>query len=210
MEGFMFEGILQAISKPKQLFERFEEEPKLVSLAFLVILIVSVLSAIVEYVPLAKAFSANTITNQLVLISAPLVTIAVSILLWLVYGLLVRMGAGIDIKPWAITAYSLSPQILFSIILLIIALVFPIETTPISLDLNDTNAITTLQQEINRSLFGRSSQILSYLAVVWQLLLVYIGVNVLSNQSKALRSTILVGIFAFGFLCSPLIWSAVA
>ncbi len=213
----MFEGILQAITKPKQLFGRFEEEPKLVSLAFLVILIVSVLTAIVAYLsslPTADAFPADLFIGQITLISAPIIGVVFTFLAWLIYGLLIRMTAGMDANPWAIAAYASAPQMIILTLLIVLAALFPVDVTAITASPADADAFRAanaqLQQEVQSSLFGRSSQILSYLGVAWQLLLVYLGVNAVSSQAKAIRSTVLVGIFALAFLILPVLLAATA
>ncbi len=212
----MLEGILEVIVKPQTFFRELESKPKQISLAFLVIIITGILAAIVAYfsaLPTADAFPDNAIVGQISVISAPIIAIIASFVIWLIYGLLIRMGAGMDTKPWAIAAYSSAPQIIILTIAIVIAALFPVSVSPITATATDPEAFraanTQLQHEIQSSFYGRSSQVLTYLSSLWQLLLIYLGVQAVSTRTRAIRATVIVAILAFGFLLLPWLLASV-
>lgn len=206
----MLKGILQVISQPGTFFKDFESPDHRISLAFVVALIVAFLSALVAYysaVPAAAALPQNSMLGQLSLISAPLLGFTISLFTWLLYGLLIRIGAGMEVKPWALAAYSSAPQIPILALLLVIAALFPVSVSPISANPTDPGAFSAaniqLQTELASSVYGRSSQVFSYFAFVWQLLLIYLGASVLSSKTQAIRATLLVTIPALLVLLAP-------
>jgi hypothetical protein len=161
--------------------------------------------------PTADAF-ANTPFGAFGLITTPITFVVIGFLAWLIYGLLVRMGAGINAKPWAIAGYSMSPQIIIYALLILTAVIFPVKLSPVTADLNDPQAFQeatlAIQKEFQNSTFGRASQILSYLSSLWWVILIYLGVREATDSRKALISAILVGIptlllIALPFLLSP-------
>jgi hypothetical protein len=147
------------------------------------------------------------------LVISPITLLTTSLLAWLVNGLLVRMGAGIDVKPWAITAYGMTPQILIYAALIIIGALFPVQLTPISANLSDPQifqeATINLQREFQASFFGRASTILSYLSSFWWLVLIFLGVREAAGTNKAITATVLVGVITFAFLVLPFLLSPV-
>ncbi|MCA9835670.1 MAG: YIP1 family protein [Trueperaceae bacterium] len=212
----MLEGILEAIIQPIKFFRELEDKPQRVSLAFIVVLITAILAAVVAYfsaLPTADAFPDSAFIGQISMITAPIVALIATFIIWLAYGLLIRMGAGMDVKPWAIAAYSSAPQIIILTIVIVIAALFPVTVSPITADPSNAEAFRAanlqLQEEIRSSVYGRSSQVLSYLSSLWQVILVYLGISAVSSQARAIRGTVLVAIFAFGFLLLPWLLASV-
>jgi len=206
----VFEGILQAITNPKALFDDLENKPSIVNFAFLVVLIVAIVSAIGAYLstlPTVDAFGDANPFGQIALIITPVSVVVVSFILWLINGLLIRMTAGMDAKPWAIAAYSLAPTLILSTLIILIAALFPTELTPVSFDASDPEAIrqasNAVQQEFQSSLLGRSSTVINYISTAWMLLLIFLGVNASAGRNKAITATVVVGVLSLGFILLP-------
>jgi hypothetical protein len=211
----MLDGIVQVIINPVAFFRKLIEDDRLVSKAFGVVLIVALLAGVFGYfnaLPTADAF-ANTPFGAFSLITTPISLLVVSFLGWLIYGLLVRMGAGLAAKPWAIAGYSMSPQIIIYALLIIVAVLFPTKLTPVTADFSDPEAFQeatlALQKEFQTSTFGRVSQILSWLSSLWWIILIYLGVRELTDSRKALISGLLVGIPTLAILGLPYLLSPV-
>lgn len=205
----MFEAVAQVIGRPTAFFMTLQESDRLAAKAVWVAVIVSLLAGVIGYfnaVPLAEAF-AGTPLGGLSLISAPLFAAFISFLGWLIYGLIVRMTAGIDAKPWAIVGYSMAPQIIIYTLLIVIAALFPVQLSAVAVDFSDTESLqqTTqaLQQEIQTSFFGRSSQVLGYAATLWWLCLIFLGARAATTTAKALSSALIVGLLSLGFILVP-------
>lgn len=206
----MFEGILQAMTNPKALFEDFEHKPSLINLAVVVVLLSAVVGAIGAYLsalPTVDAFGDQNPFGKLGLILTPVSVVIFSFIIWLVNGLLIRMAAGMDAKPWAIAAYSFAPSILLSTIIIVLAAIFPTQLTPVSFDASNPDAIrqasNAVQQEFQQSFLGRSSTIINYIGVAWSLLIIFLGVRVSADTNKAIVSTVLVGVLSLGFILLP-------
>ena len=212
----MLEGIFTVLFKPKKFFQELESKPNQISMAFMVIVITAILGAIVAYfsaLPTRDAFPTDAFIGQISLISAPIIAIIASFIIWLVYGLLIRMGAGMDAKPWAIAAYSSAPQIIILTLIIVIAALFPVSVSPITASPVEAEAFRAanlqLQEEIQASVYGRSTQLLGYFSNLWQVLLIYLGVAAVSTQARAIRATVLVAVVAFGFLILPWLLASV-
>jgi hypothetical protein len=206
----MLEGILQSITNPGAFLERLNSDEKLVRRAVWVVLIVSLLAAVGAYLstlPSIDAFGDANPFGQAGLTISAISALAITFIFWLVNGLLVRMGAGMDAKPWAIAAYALSPQIIIATLLIVLAAFFPAQLTPVSFDASDPEAIREaslrVQKEFQQSLFGRGSLVLNYLGNAWYLLLIFLGVRAAAGTNKAVTSTILVGLLMFAFILLP-------
>jgi hypothetical protein len=197
----MLDGMLQVILKPVDFFRKLIEDDKLTSRAFGVVLLVMVLAGVYGYfvaIPTSDAM-ANTPFGAFGLITTPISFVVISILSWLIFGLLVRMVSGINAKPWAIVAYSMSPQLIVYALLIVIAVLFPAKLTPVTIDPTQEpeafqEAMLSLQQESQQTIFGRTSQILSYLSSLWWVILIYLGVREATDHRKALMSALMVGI----------------
>jgi hypothetical protein len=197
----MLDGILHVILKPVDFFRKLLDDDKVASRAFGVVLIVMVLAGVYGYfvaLPTADAI-ANTPFGAFGLITTPVSFVVISLLSWLIFGLLVRMAAGISIKPWAITGYSLSPQIIIYALLIILAVLFPVKLSPVTVDPTKEpeafqEAMISLQQESQQTVFGRASQILSYLSSLWWIVLIFLGVREATDTRKAVISALVVGI----------------
>jgi hypothetical protein len=119
------------------------------------------------------------------------------------------MSAGMDIKPWAISAYSFAPSLLLGTILIVLAALFPTNLTPVNIDASNPDSIRAaslaVQQEFQQSFLGRSSQIINYLGTIWTLLLIFLGVKASTNTNKAIVATLLVGVLSLGFFLLPIL-----
>jgi hypothetical protein len=211
----MLDGMLQVILNPVVFFRRLAEDDRLSRGAIGVVLIVAVLAGVFGYfnaIPTADAF-ANTPFGAFGLITTPISLLVVSFLSWLIYGLLVRMGAGIDAKPWAIAGYSMSPQLIIYALLILVAVIFPVKLSPVTADFSDPQAFQdatlAVQREFQNSTFGRASQILSYLASLWWLVLIFLGVREATGTRKATTATILVAIPTVLIILLPFLFSPI-
>jgi hypothetical protein len=211
----MLDGMLQVILTPVVFFRRLAEDDRLSRGAIGVVLIVAVLAGVFGYfnaIPTADAF-ANTPFGAFGLITTPISLLVVSFLSWLIYGLLVRMGAGIDAKPWAIAGYSMSPQLIIYALLILVAVIFPVKLSPVTADFSDPQAFQdatlAVQREFQNSTFGRASQILSYLASLWWLVLIFLGVREATGTRKATTATILVAIPTVLIILLPFLFSPI-
>lgn len=205
----MFDAVAQVIARPSSFFNTLQQNDRLAAKAIWLVLIVSLLAAVIGYfnaVPLAEVF-AGTPIGGLSLITAPLFAALFTFLGWMVYGLIVRMTAGIGVKPWAIVGYSMAPQIIVFTLLILIAALFPVQLSAVAVDFNDPETLqqTTqaLQRELQRSFFGRSSQILGYAATLWWLVLIFLGLREASTTTKAVTSTLIVGLLSLSFILIP-------
>lgn len=211
----MLDGMLQVIINPIAFFRKLTEDDKLASRAIGVVLIIAILAGVFGYfnaLPTAEAF-ANTAFGAFGLITTPISLLVVSFLSWLIYGLLVRMGAGINAKPWAITGYSMSPQLIIYALLILMAVIFPVKLTPVTADFSDPQAFQeatlAIQKEFQNSTFGRASQILSYLSSLWWIVLIYLGVREATDTRKATTSAILVAVPTLLLIIVPYLLSPV-
>jgi hypothetical protein len=211
----MLDGMLQVILSPISFFRKLSEDDRLSSRAIGVVLIIALLAGVFGYftaIPTADAF-ANTPFGKFGLITTPISLLVVSFLSWLIYGLLVRMGAGINAKPWAIAGYSMSPQLLIYTLLILIAVIFPVKLSPVVADFTDPQAFQeatlAVQKEFQNSTFGRASQILSYIASLWWLVLIFLGVREATGTRKASTATILVAIPTVLLILLPFLFSPV-
>ena len=207
----MFDGILRAITQPGQFFQALQEDDRLAARALWVVALVAVLNGIVGYfsaLPTAEAF-AGTLLGGVTPVTAPLTAALLTFLSWLVYGLVVRVAAGTAVKPWAIVAYAMSPQVFIYPLVIVIALLFPVEVTPVSADFSQLEAVqeTTLQvqREVQASTFGRASQALNLVAVLWWLGLIFVGVRAAAGRNRALVSAALVAALSLGLVFIPLL-----
>lgn len=212
----MLDGMLQVILNPLTFFRKLADDDRLVARAFGVVVIVVLLTGIFGYfsaLPTAEAFG-NTAFGAFSLIITPVTLLGTSFLSWLIYGLLVRMGAGINAKPWAITAYSMSPQVIIYAVLIILAVLLPVKLTPVTADFTDPQAFQEatleVQREFQASAFSRASQILGLISSIWWVALIYLGVRELSDSRRALVSALLVGILTLLMIAGPYLLSPVA
>ena len=200
----MTKAIVDVLTRPAGFFRALAAGDK-VGGAVWVVLLVSLVSAAASYflgLPFREA-----LTTAPFAAATPFLTAAAGFftpfITWLFYGLLVRVGAGMEAKPWAVAGYALAPQLVLSAALLVIALAFPIEVTPINVDVSDAQAFDAanarVQREIASSVPGRAGQLTGYLGTFWWLALIFLGVRETAGQRQAVRATFLVGVVAVSF-----------
>jgi hypothetical protein len=210
----MVEAISQIFTRPATFFKTLNEDDRVVSRAVLIVLVVALLTAVATYfgtLPLADA----TRGTSLALLFNPFISAVIgggtTFVLWLITGLLVRMGAGMEAKPWAVTGYALVPQIVIAALLIIVSALLPAQLTPVSatLELTDAEAIQTatetLTTELQASSANRVTTVLSYLSSLWTLILTFIGVRETAGQPKAVRATAIVAVVTLVFIVGPLL-----
>ncbi len=178
----------------------------------MVVLIVAVLAAVSAYfsaLPLADATRGTPLAIAFNPLISTLVTALVLFLIWLINGLLVRMSAGTEAKPWAVVAYAMTPQLLIFALLIVVNALFPAQLTPVSatVDFSDPAAMqtatTSLTTELQASLANRVTMVLGYVSSLWWLVLIFLGVRETAGQQKAIRATIIVGILTLAFTVLP-------
>ncbi len=210
----MFEAIAQLFTRPASFFKILNDDDRVVSRAVLVVLIASLLSAVAAYfaaLPMSDAAQGTPLALFFNPVFAALASLATFFVLWLITGLLVRMGAGMQAKPWAVTGYALVPQLLIAALLIIVNALFPAQLSPVSasVDLSDPVAMQaatqTLTTELQASLANRITTVLSYLSSAWVLVLTFIGVRETAGQPKAVRATAIVAVVTLLFIVGPLL-----
>lgn len=206
----MLDAAVQIFTRPRAFFKTLNEDDRVVSRAFLVVLIVAILAAIFGYfsaLPTADAMRGTPFGGSFSLIISPVSLLVISLISWLIYGLLVRMAAGMDAKPWAVVGYSMAPQILIYAVLIIIGALFSPKLTPISIDFSDPQvarqASLDLQREYQATLLGRATTILGYVSSLWWLVLIFFGVRETAGQQKATTATVIVGLVTLAFIVVP-------
>ncbi len=208
----MLDALFNVTTRPVSFFRELAEGEK-VGGAIWTVLLVSLVSAAASYflgLPFQEALASAPFAALTPIITAvagfftPLIT-------WLFYGLLVRIGAGMEAKPWAVAGYALAPQLVLSALLLIIVIMFPIEITPIDIDVSDEVASEAanarVQQEIASSVAGRAGQLIGYVGTLWWIVLIFLGVRETANQQQAIRATFLVGMVAVSFAVGSFIFA---
>jgi hypothetical protein len=211
----MLDGILQVTINPLAFFRALADDGRLASRAIIIVLMLAVLSGVVGYfsvLPTSDAFAGSPFAT-VALVTAPVSAVIVSFISWLVYGLLVRIGAGMRVKPWAVTAYSLAPQLFLYTLLIVVAALFPVRVPAVAVDFNDPASVQqaseVVQRAVTTSVYGRVSQVVSYLATLWMLVLIYLGVDIAADQRKALIATVLVALPSLGLIVAPLLLAPV-
>ncbi len=200
----MLSAIPNILTNPVNFFRDLAEGNR-VGGAIWTVLLVSLVSAVASYflgLPFREA-----LTNAPFAAATPIITAAAGfftpLITWLFYGLLVRIGAGMEAKPWAVAGYALAPQLVLNAALLVIVIAFPIDVTPVDVDVNDAQAFEAanarVQQEIETSTAGRAGGLLGYLGTLWWLVLIFLGVRETAGQRQAVRATFLVGVVAVSF-----------
>jgi hypothetical protein len=191
----MLEAMTRVIFRPGEFFTELPDNHRLLRGAIWVVLLVAALTALVGYVStlpqvdaLGDPFGAFLIVG---LIMAPLLTF----LAWVVSGLLVRIVAGMEAKPWAVVGYAMTPQIVLLSLLLVVAVLFPPALTPVGVispeELPD--AMARMTQEMQTSILGVSTTIITYLGLGWFLALIYLGLAKTTGQpNRALWGALLV------------------
>ena len=200
----MLNAVSGVLTRPTQLFRELAEGHR-VDGAIWVVLLVSLLSAATGYF-LGLPFRAALETAPFAVIT-PVLTSAAAfftpIITWLFYGLLVRIGAGMEAKPWAVAGYALAPQLVLNALLLAVLVAFPISVSPVTVDVSDAQAFDAanarVQREIGSSLAGRAAQGIGYLGTLWWIVLIFLGVRETANERQAVRATFLVGVVAGSF-----------
>ncbi|MDZ7704643.1 MAG: YIP1 family protein [Trueperaceae bacterium] len=183
--------------------------------AIWMVLLVSLVGAVSTYavtLPQLQAFGEDAALGPFLLWSAVIFAFFASFIGWLVLGLVVRMTAGMDAKPWAVVAYAAAPRLVLELIPAAVVLLVSVEVTPIEAAPDGegfSDALLRLQQEVGSSPVGITSLITTYLARAWQLALIYIGLRETSDASKALRSVVVIAllygfVLAFPWLFGPL------
>lgn len=208
----MFEGIVQTISNPLAFFRSLQDDDKLAGGAVLVVLLVALLSAGVGYfsaLPSTDAFPDDIPFRQFGLIAATLGSVMVTFISWLVNGLLVRMSAGMDSKPWAIVGYAMSPLLIIYLLIIVLAAIFPVNLVPISVGLDDPEAFQQAVQQTQKAyqatIFGRSTQLLGYASSLWWIILIFLGVREAKGTNKAYIAAGLVTLLTLAFTVGPLL-----
>lgn len=212
----MFDGMVQVLTRPVAFFNALQGNDKLASRAVWVVLLISLMGGVIGYfsaLPTAEAFQGSAL-GSIGLMTAPLFSAVVTFLSWLVYGLIVRMTAGLEVKPWAVVGYSMAPQLILYTLLIVIAALFPVEISILSVDFSNPETIQeaskTVQQEIQRSVYGRSSQIIGYAASLWWIVLIFLGVRAGSTTGKAISSALIAGLLSLGLILLPFLLAPVA
>ena len=207
----MLGDLVEVITRPRPFFRKLQEDDGVVTRAFQVVLLIAAVSAVVGYftaLPTADAF-AGTLLGGATLITAPLTAALLTFLSWLIYGLLVRVAAGTAVKPWAITAYAMSPQIVIYALIIGVAVLFPVDVSPVAADLSQTEAVQEatlqVQRDIQASTFGRVSGVLNLVATLWWLGLIFVGVRAAAGTTRAFLSAGLVAALSLGLVLVPLL-----
>jgi hypothetical protein len=97
----MFEAISQVFTRPASFFKTLNDDDRVVSRAVFVVLIAALLGAVAAYfaaLPMADATQGTPLALFFNPFFGALISLATFFVLWLITGLLVRMGAGMEAK----------------------------------------------------------------------------------------------------------------
>lgn len=150
--GKVLDAISEVLFNPTKFFKKFfEDDNKYASKALFVVIIVAILSAISAYfsaAPMAELFPKGNPMGMISILTTVVSTLIMTFILWLINGLIIRMAASKEVKPWAIAAYSIAPQILLATALIVIAALFPMDLPNIRLDVQDPEAFQAGMQRM--------------------------------------------------------------
>lgn len=205
----MFEAMARVLFRPGEFFAQLPDTPGVVAKAIWVVLLVAVLTGAVGYVsalPQVDALGDALPFAGAILLSGVIVAPLFTFLGWVVNGLLARIAAGMDAKPWAVVGYAMTPQIVLNTVLLVIAALFPPAITPIG-DVQPEalpDALAAMTAEVQASALGVSSTISGYLALGWFLALVYLGLAKTTGlPQRALLGVGLIAAFNLALVVVP-------
>ena len=209
----MLDAISLVLFNPVKFFKKFfEDDNKYASWSLFIVIAVAILSAISAFLtvaPMAALMPKNPpmgLITTLVTVVSSLVMIFVS---WLVRGLIISMAASKGIKPWAIAAYSFTPQVLLATAIIVIAALFPIELPNLNLNVQDPAAMQAATQRITElmqtSVYAQASKYLTYLGIAWSLLLSYLGIREGAGNSKAITATLILAALSALFILIPIL-----
>jgi hypothetical protein len=212
----VFQAILRVLTRPIPFFHALGQDASLARWAAGVALLVSALSALSAYtfnLPQRDAFGADSAFAAFAIGFAVFSAALLVLVRWLVFGLLVRVTAGMDARPWAVIGYSLAPYGLIAIVTTVVALSSPATVTPIQVPLDDPAALQAasaqLTQELADSPAGRVNAFLSLIGLGWFLALVYLGVReTTGNPGSAAKSVIALALVHLALLFVPLLLGA--
>lgn len=206
----MFEAMARVIFRPGEFFAELPDNPRQAAGAIWVVLLVAAVTTVVGYVsalPQVDALGDDMPFGGAILIGGLIVAPLLTFLGWVVSGLLARIVAGMEAKPWAVVGYAMTPQIVLLSLLLVIAALFPPTITPIGSAASPEalqEALGRVTQEVQASTLGVSTTIITYLGLGWFLALIYLGLAKTTGRSnKALWGVILVGILNLAPLVVP-------
>jgi hypothetical protein len=193
----MWTTMLQVMTQPALFFSRLEHESFRKSLAVvLLIAAVTLVSNFFMALPLARSLPD---WRTMILVAALVGAVVATVGAWFFTGLIIRLVAGKESSPWRIAAYSLVPYLLVNVLLLLIALVFPpklpVLESPTTQSPDVVKGLELLIQQYQKSWLGFSSETsATYVSNVWQLLLVFTGVQQKAGIRKALIATLITAV----------------
>ncbi|HEX7022815.1 MAG TPA: YIP1 family protein [Trueperaceae bacterium] len=213
----MLDAIYKVITAPAAFFRGLATNPRRAGAAFWVVLLVIAVSAVAGYfgvLPQLDAFGSDSPFASFAVIGAVVGVVVATFLQWLVYGLLVRMAAGMRAQPWAVVGYAMAPYILVGALTIVLAALFPVEVTPILASPQDPDAfreaLAAFNEEYHASFFAVAGTVLGYGGAAWWLLLVFVGVREttgrmdLAMRSAVLATTLYLALIVVPWLLAPL------
>lgn len=211
----MFNAIAQVITRPSEFFAALGEDESLARWALPVVLLTTMASALATYLlllPQQDAFGPDTQIGAFAVQVRVFGTAIIYFLGWLVFGLVIRMAAGIQARPWAVAGYATVPALLFSLVTAAIAVAAPAEVGPVT-DITDEQVLqeelTRIEQETQESLPGRANALLSIVGIAWYMALIYIGVKgTTGSPGSAIRATSFIAIVYLLVLMVPWLLAA--
>lgn len=192
--------MLEVLTQPSRFFQGLSErKPNLVA-PFLIVVFGVTLSVVgqvflTRLLPVPGGFAvqaAFAIVGGLIF----------GILIWGVLGLLIRWLAGADSRAWEVYGWSLTPGLLIGLILLPLAALFPVTgDLPPTPPLTDVEALRAWQKQFQELVRGATGtqifRVLSLLATLWSLWLLYSGLRVFA-PARAVLATAAVAILSLG------------
>lgn len=190
-------SIPRVLTQPATFFKELAEDDRRKHGAIWVVLLVNLVhaAAVVVYMsPQANLFPPGSSAASVILVGAGLLTVVSGFIEWLVYGLIVRMTAGMEAKPWAVAGYSTAPLLIVALLVFLTALLFPMDVLPLS-NYADPQFRAEAQATIQQSLGGRIIAVLTYLYAVWHFALIFIGVREVTGMPhRAVRTVVVLGL----------------
>lgn len=132
------------------------------------------------------------------------------LIVWGLYGLLVRLLAGAMARPWELTGWLALPGCIAGLLLLILAAVMPVKTSlgPAP-DISNLEAFQAwseaYQTLLSQQLYPTIAIGISLVVHLWGLWILYSGLKALSPQRAALPVVVVVAI-AIAFVATSIMW----
>lgn len=208
----MFDIVRRIFIRPVDFFRELAEDERKKERAVWVVLLVILVHAaamLAFALPQARLFPPGSVAATTMLVSAAVLA-GISVFLgWVIDGLVVRMTAGMEAKPWAVAGYSTAPWLVASLLMLLAAVLFPVDLVPLD-SYDDPRRWAEMQAAVQQSVSGRIIAILTYLQAIWYFVLIFIGVRETTRmRHRAARAVTVLVLIYFARIVLPTFFTPV-